>query len=125
MFCQELLTKMAISSSGIPSPRLLAERPAPRATPVGVGPPGWEHRGPPRATCRLRSEGLFHGGLGGQPAGALPTVYNNPVLTPPKISGNFTVPKGATGKRTVTVTYVAQLLGFNLTNSATPPLNVR
>ena len=54
-----------------------------------------------------------------------PAVYNNPVLTPPKISGNFTVPARATGKRTVTVTYVAQLLGFDLTNSATAPLKVR
>ena len=53
-----------------------------------------------------------------------PAVYNNPVLTPPKISGNFTVPAKATGKRTVTVTYGTQLLGFNLTNSATASLKV-
>ena len=55
----------------------------------------------------------------------LPAVYNNPVLTPPKISGSFTVPAKATGERTVTVTYGSQLLGFNLTNSATAPLRVR
>lgn len=53
-----------------------------------------------------------------------PAVYNNPVLTPPKISGSFTVPRKATGKRTVTVTYVSQLLGFDLANSATAPLKV-
>jgi hypothetical protein len=55
-----------------------------------------------------------------------PAVYNNPVLTPPKISGTFTVPtKKSRGKRMVTVTYQVQLLGINLANSATAPLKVR
>jgi hypothetical protein len=53
-----------------------------------------------------------------------PAVYNAPVLTPPMISGGFTVPPKSTGKRTVTVTYQVTLLGFPLTNSASAPLLV-
>jgi hypothetical protein len=54
-----------------------------------------------------------------------PAVYNNPVLSPPKISGTFTVPaKRANGNQKVTVTYQAQLLGFSLSNTATAPLRV-
>jgi hypothetical protein len=54
-----------------------------------------------------------------------PAVYNEPVLTPPAISGTFTVPAKTTGATTVTVTYQATLLGFALPNSASAPLKVR
>jgi hypothetical protein len=54
-----------------------------------------------------------------------PAVYNEPVLTPPAISGTFTVPAKTNGARTVTVTYQASLLGFALNNSATASLKVR
>ena len=54
-----------------------------------------------------------------------PAVYNEPVLTPPAISGTFTVPAKTNGEQTVTVTYQASLLGFTLSNSATAPLKVR
>jgi hypothetical protein len=53
-----------------------------------------------------------------------PASYQEPVLTPPKLSGSFTVPKGAHGKKTVIVTYTASLLGFALSNSASAPLKV-
>lgn len=54
-----------------------------------------------------------------------PAVYNEPVLTPPKISGGFTVPAGVKGKATVTISYGATLLGFPLANTASAPLLVR
>jgi hypothetical protein len=54
-----------------------------------------------------------------------PASYVEPTLTPPKISGSFTVPKGATGRRTVTVTYVETLLGFPLANEASAVLTVK
>ncbi len=47
-----------------------------------------------------------------------PAVYNEPVLTPPAISGNFTVPAKTNGKQTVTVTYLASFWG---STSATRP----
>lgn len=54
-----------------------------------------------------------------------PAVYDHSVLTPPKLSGTFTVPPTKVrGRQTVTVTYGAVLLGFPLTNSATAPLLV-
>jgi hypothetical protein len=54
-----------------------------------------------------------------------PAVYNNPVLTPPKISGTFTVPATKIrGVQTVKVTYTALLLGFPLSNSASTFLKV-
>jgi hypothetical protein len=54
-----------------------------------------------------------------------PAVYNNPVLTPPKLNGAFTVPaKKIRGQQTVTVTYQALLLGFPLGNTASAPLLV-
>ena len=53
-----------------------------------------------------------------------PASYENPVLTPPKLAGTFTVPKGAHGKETVTVTYTSDLLGFPLSNSASAALRV-
>jgi hypothetical protein len=53
-----------------------------------------------------------------------PASYDNPVLTPPKLSGSFTVPKGGRGKDSVSVTYTANLLGFPLSNSASAPLKV-
>lgn len=46
-----------------------------------------------------------------------PAVYNNPVLTPPKISGTFTVPPGLHGAKQVTVTYSATVV-FTLVISA-------
>jgi hypothetical protein len=54
-----------------------------------------------------------------------PAVYNYPVLTPPKISGGFTVP-AIRGDEIVTVTYAAPLLGETFYNiaSATTPLDV-
>jgi hypothetical protein len=54
-----------------------------------------------------------------------PAVYNPPVLTPPKITGGFTVPAGLKGTEKVTVTYGITLFGLPLTNSATIPLRVR
>jgi hypothetical protein len=54
-----------------------------------------------------------------------PAVYNEPVLTPPKLSGDFTVPAGVHGKATVSVSYGATLLGFPLANTASAPLRVR
>lgn len=54
-----------------------------------------------------------------------PAVYNYPVLTPPKISGGFTVP-AILGHEIVTVTYAAPLLGSTFYNiaSATTRLKV-
>jgi hypothetical protein len=52
-----------------------------------------------------------------------PAVYNYPVLTPPKISGGFTVP-AISGKETVTVTYEAPLLGETFYNIATARLKI-
>jgi hypothetical protein len=54
-----------------------------------------------------------------------PAVYNYPVLTPPKISGGFTVP-AIRGNEKVTVTYAAPLLGSTFFNIASAPtrLNV-
>jgi len=54
-----------------------------------------------------------------------PAVYNYPVLTPPKISGGFTVP-AIHGDEIVTVTYSAPLLGETFYNiaSATKRLKV-
>lgn len=46
-----------------------------------------------------------------------PAVYNYPVLTPPKISGTFTVP-AIHGDEIVTVTYSAPLLGETFYNIA-------
>jgi hypothetical protein len=51
-----------------------------------------------------------------------PAVYNEPVLTPPKLSGSFTVPAGLRGKATATVAYQSTLLGFPLSNSASQPI---
>jgi hypothetical protein len=51
-----------------------------------------------------------------------PAVYNRPVLTPPKLSGSFTVPVGLRGKATATVAYQSTLLGFPLSNSASQPI---
>jgi hypothetical protein len=51
-------------------------------------------------------------------------VYNYPVLTPPKISGGFTVP-AIRGDEIVTVTYTAPLLGstfYNVASTTTPLL---
>ncbi len=54
-----------------------------------------------------------------------PAVYDHSVLTPPKISGTFTVPaKKIRGPQTVRVTYQASLLGFPLSNTASAPLRI-
>ncbi len=54
-----------------------------------------------------------------------PAVYNPPVLTPPKLSGTFTVPKHVTtGVHTVTVAETAKVQIFTLTLTATAPLTV-
>jgi hypothetical protein len=53
-----------------------------------------------------------------------PAVYNPQVLTPPKISGGFTVPAGLKGAQKVTVTYSVTIFGLTLPNSATIPLRV-
>ncbi len=54
-----------------------------------------------------------------------PAVYNPPVLTPPKISGGFTVPAGLSGPQKVTVTYGVTIFNLPLTNSAIIPVRVR
>jgi hypothetical protein len=54
-----------------------------------------------------------------------PAVYNRPVLTPPKLSGRFTVPTGIRGRVTATVSYGATLLGFPLSNSASQPFRIK
>jgi hypothetical protein len=54
-----------------------------------------------------------------------PAVYNYPVLTPPVISGGFTVPAAAIGHVRVTVDYAATLLGFPLANKVSAPLLVK
>jgi hypothetical protein len=53
-----------------------------------------------------------------------PAVYNPPVLTPPKLSGGFTVPSGLKGGEQVTVSDGVTILGLPLTNSATVHLRV-
>ena len=53
-----------------------------------------------------------------------PAVYNEPTLTPPILSGGFSLPAAATGS-SVTITYSATLLAFPLTNSAKAKLKVK
>ena len=53
-----------------------------------------------------------------------PAVYNPPVLTPPRISGGFTVPAGLRGAQRVTVSYIIVVLGIVLRNTATISLMV-
>jgi hypothetical protein len=86
-------------------------------------------------------EGLLGGGSGAKPAVMVslakysngrdpktasnkitvaPAVYNYPTLTPPKISGEFTVP-AIRGDEIVTVTYTAPLLGSTFYNIASGP----
>ena len=54
-----------------------------------------------------------------------PAVYNPPVLTPPKISGGFTVPAGLSGAQKVTVNYGVSIFGLPLSNTATVHLKVK
>ena len=54
-----------------------------------------------------------------------PAVYNPPVLTPPRISGDFTVPAGLSGGQKVTVTYAVTIFGLTLTNTGTVRLKVK
>jgi hypothetical protein len=53
-----------------------------------------------------------------------PASYNGTTLTPPKLSGGFTVPAGVTGHQKVQVTYGAVLGGLGLTQGAERPLKV-
>jgi hypothetical protein len=53
-----------------------------------------------------------------------PAVYNPPVLTPPKISGGFTVPAGLSGAQKVTVNYSVTIFGLTLANAGTVTLRV-
>jgi hypothetical protein len=53
-----------------------------------------------------------------------PAVYNRPVLTPPVLSGGFTVPAGLSGAQKVTVNYIVPVLGFVLRDTATISLTV-
>jgi hypothetical protein len=52
-----------------------------------------------------------------------PAVYNYPVLTPPKLSGGFTVP-AIRGDEKVTVTYAGSLLGLIVYNIASAPMRL-
>jgi hypothetical protein len=59
-------------------------------------------------------------------AAVAPAVYKNGVLTPPKLSGGFTVPAAlAKGNYTVTVSDKETILGFPLSNIASALLRVR
>ena len=51
-----------------------------------------------------------------------PATYNGSVFTPPKLSGYFVAK--ARGRKKITVTLTATLLGFPLSNTATARLNV-
>ncbi len=54
-----------------------------------------------------------------------PASYSHGRLTPPRLSGSFTVPAGTpAGRRTVSVTLAAALLGIALPQSATTTLKV-
>jgi hypothetical protein len=57
-------------------------------------------------------------------AKAVPASYDNVVLTPPALSGNFSVPSTVTGPVTVHVTLTAALDGIPLTNTASASLFV-
>jgi hypothetical protein len=75
---------------------------------------------PPVVTVRLAENG--HRTKAANNITVTPAVYNYPVLTPPKISGGFTVP-AVHGAEKVTVSYVAPLLGetfYNIASAATP-----
>ncbi len=53
-----------------------------------------------------------------------PAVYNRPVLTPPKLSGGFTVPAGLQGKQQVAVSYQDTILGLPVSNYGAAVLKV-
>ena len=53
-----------------------------------------------------------------------PAVYNRPVLTPPKLSGGFTVPAGLKGNQSVLVAYQDTILGLPLGNFGQVELKV-
>jgi hypothetical protein len=83
-------------------------------------------------------EGLLSGGaaapvlsvtVDGQPAitdaAVSPATYSNEMLTPPRLSGTFTVPSGVPpGPQTVTVSLQASLLGVSVPQSASTTLDV-
>jgi len=54
-----------------------------------------------------------------------PAVYNPPVLTPPKLSGGFTVPAGLKGTEDVLVGYQDTILGLPLATYGSAVLKVR
>ena len=83
-------------------------------------------RGPPRG--RIASDPGNHGHLQARQDPIVtaannitvsPAVYNRPVLTPPKISGGFTVPAGLSGAQKVTVNYSVTIFGLTLANAGT------
>jgi hypothetical protein len=80
---------------------------------------------PPVLTVSLAKNSKGHPTIAANKIRVSPAVYNYPVLTPPKISGRFTVPE-IQGDEIVTVTYSAPLLGTTLYNiaSATTRLTV-
>jgi hypothetical protein len=53
-----------------------------------------------------------------------PASYDGKTLTPPSISGGFTVPTGLRGRHKVYVSYSAPLEGLNLQITAEAPLKV-
>jgi hypothetical protein len=53
-----------------------------------------------------------------------PASYDGKTLTPPILSGTFTVPPGVTGEQKVEVTYTADLSGIGLEIGAERPLRV-
>jgi hypothetical protein len=75
---------------------------------------------PPKVTVSLaKSNNSLHPTTAANKIKVTPAVYNYPVLTPPKISGGFTVP-AISGDEIVTVTYTAALLGTTFYNIASP-----
>jgi hypothetical protein len=81
--------------------------------------------GPPPVVTVSLAGGTGHSRTAVNKITVTPAVYNYPVLTPPKISGGFTVP-AIHGDEKVTVTYAASLLGLTILNTASAPtrLNV-
>ncbi len=78
---------------------------------------------PPVVTVTLKSSGNPRTTAANEIT-VTPAVYNYPVLTPPMISGGFTVPE-IKGHETVTVTYTAPLLGETFYNIASAPTRLK
>jgi hypothetical protein len=81
---------------------------------------------PPVVRVSLAKSSNSHPTIATNKITVAPAVYNYPVLTPPKISGGFTVP-AIRGDEIVTVTYTAPLLGVTFYNiaSANTRLNIK